>query len=279
MTGRREKTPRKERPAPTRALDRGLRVLEAVAARPNQTLAEIAEACDLSPPTTLRILDTLLVRDFVARDDVARTYGVGLKALEVGSRFLSETRLQETSHAILQRLAEDTGHTAMLAILQGRDVIYIDVREGSGTLKSTPRIGARAPVHATAPGKVLMAWRWAAGLVEALGPDPFQAFTPETITGFAPFRDELGQVREAGVAFDRQEHQQDITCIAAPIRNRVGDVIAALSIEGLTRQLGHREAEIVEALRYGAGEVSQRLGWRPVAIRGQGSDESSPLID
>lgn len=264
--------------APTRALDRGLRVLEEVAAQPNRTLGEIAEAVALSPATVLRILETLRNRDFVARDEATRTYSVGLKALEVGARFQSETRLQETSHQILQKLAAETRQTATLCVLHGADIVYIDIREGTGALRSASWVGARAPAHATASGKILLAWKWEAGLVGTIGEGPFEARTPNTITTLADLKAQLGVVRQAGVAFDREELNLDITCIAAPVRNRAGEVIAAIGVQGLTRQIAGPAEALARAVRTAAEDVSQRLGWRPARLPGAGG-EVSPLID
>jgi DNA-binding IclR family transcriptional regulator len=267
------------KPPPTRALDRGLLILEAVAATPNMRLAEISEAVDLSPATTLRILETLRERDFVNRDDAAKTYRVGLKALEVGSKFLSETRLQETGRLLLQQLSDQTGQTVTMSILHSASVVFIDVVEGRGALRSTTVVGARVPVHATASGKALIAWKWEASLASILGSEPFDARTDHTITGLDALKSELAAVRQSGVAFDREELNLDITCIAAPVRNRGGEVIAAIAIQGLTRQVSGHETAFCHALRESADEMSQRLGWRPTFLQAQRDAGNSSLVD
>ena len=264
---------------PTRALDRGLRVLEVVANRPGQTLAEISSACDLSPATALRILETLRGRDFISRDDDARTYGIGLRALEVGSRFLADTGLRETAQGSLQALATETGLTATLAILQDLDVVYLDVFEGTGALRSAARIGGRAPIHATAAGKVLLAWRWAAGLDEIVGQLDFTALTPHTITDPERFRAELDEVRRNGVARDNQERDLDIACLSAPVRKRSGEVVGALGLQGPARALTDRADHLAAVLRTSADHVSSRLGYRQGLGGPAPSDATRSLID
>ena len=225
-----------------------------------------------------RSLDTLRARDFVTRDESSKTYRVGLRALEVGSRFLSETRLQETARILLRRLSEDTGQTVTLAILEDRSVVYLDVVEGRGALRSSTGIGMRLPAHATASGKVLLAWRWEAGLRRVVGPEPFEAATERTVTRFDALQRELATVRRTAVAFDREELNLDIGCVAAAVRGRDGEVIAAIGVQGPARQIDGQEAALATRVREAAEETSRRLGWRPVTNPTPPDDDSS-LID
>ena len=166
--------------ARTRALDRGLQILEEIAARSSMTLVEISAACDLAPATASRILRTLEMRGFVIRDAESRAYGIGLKTFEIGSRFLFETRLQETCTLILRRLAWATGQSKTLAILHQSDIVYLDAQEGTSPLRSKPQVGMRASAHATASGKCLLAARWSEGLIDAIGVGPYVTMTDRT---------------------------------------------------------------------------------------------------
>lgn len=246
----------------TRALDRGLVILETLAERPSQTLVEISAACGLSPATASRILRTLEGRGFVARDPATRAYGIGLKAFEVGSRFLSETRLQETCRLILRDLSSATGQTTTLAVLDRADVVYVDAHEGASHLRSSPRVGTRAPAHATASGKCLLAARWGAGLVGAIGPGPYPAATENTVTDPDALRRELAEVRRMGVARDNEELHPDVSCVACPVHDRSGEVVAALGIQAPTSQMTLNAEAWTPLLRAAAAESSLRLGWR-----------------
>lgn len=248
--------------ARTRALDRGLQILEVLADRSPLALGEIAAACELSPATATRILRTLELRGFVARDAESRVYRIGLKAFEVGSRFLSETRLQETCTLILRQLCASTGQSTTLAILHRADIVYLDAYEGSSPLRSTPQVGLRAPAHATASGKCLLAGRWADGLIEAIGEGPYPTMTTRTIASLDALREELAQVRRDGVAFDVEELHADISCMACPVQDRSGEVIAALGIQALSSQMASNRERWTQLLRSAASEASLRLGWR-----------------
>ena len=265
-------------PGRTRALDRGLHVLETIAARPPMTLAEIAAACELSPATALRILRTLETRDFVSRDAESRVYGIGLKAFEVGARFLSETRLSETVRLVLRRLAATTGQSTTLAVLDRADIVYVDVQEGSSPLRSTPEIGTRAPAHATAPGKCLLADRWSDGLIEAIGEGPYAALTGRTITGRDALREALATVRREGAAIDHGELQPGISNLACPVRDRSGEAIAAIAIQAPSASMEENVDAWLGALRSAVAESSHRLGWRDRGPTPAGSSISQ-LID
>jgi len=276
MTRASKPTPRPEA-SPTRALARGLRVLEAVAFRSDATLVEIADACDLSPSTTLRILDTLRAREFVVRSET-RTYSVGVRAFEIGASFRSDTRLRETGSLILQRLVEATGQTALVAVLDGPSVVVIDLREGTGALRSALRIGARYPAHATATGKALLASLWGARLTGILGDGPYEALTPHTVTERAALIRALAEVRTASVAVEREEHSPHIWGFACAIRNVSGEVIAAIGIQGPASVLMRHEGPWARLLAEASRDLSQRLGWREEAAAPRDSVES-PLVD
>lgn len=268
----------RDTPSRTRALDRGLLILETLAARPQLTLAEIADACDLSPATALRILRTLEMRNFVQRDDDTRAFAIGLKAFEVGSRFLSETRLTETCRLILRRLAGATGQSATLAILDHADIVYVDVHEGNAPLRSTPEVGTRAPAHATAPGKCLLADRWVGKLTEAIGEGPYPRITNRTITARDALREELATVRREGLAIEHGELLTDISGAACPVRDRTGEVVAAIALQAPSAMMDAQGADWIEKLRAAAVETSHRLGWRertPPSSTGS----ATPLVD
>jgi len=247
---------------PTRALDRGLMILETIAENPPMTLVDIAAACDLSPATTLRILRTLETRSFVSRDPETRAYWIGLKAFEVGARFLSETRLSETVRLILRRLSTATGQSTTLSILAGSDIVLIEVHEGSSSLRSTPEIGMRAPAHATAPGKCLLAEQWSDGLTDAIGVGPYPAVTERTITEREALREELAKVRRDRIATDCGELQPDISSVACAIRDRSGETVAAVAIQAPTTIFDSHVEDWIPLLRAAAAESSHRLGWR-----------------
>lgn len=264
--------------APTRALDRGLQILEVIAERTTASLAEVSAAADLSPATASRILRTLERRGFVSRDAETRLYRIGLTSFEIGSKFLAETRLQETCRLILRKLTAATGQSTTLAILHRGDIVFVDAHEGTSPLRSTPQIGMRAPAHATASGKCLLSARWAEGILEAIGPGPYAAVTDRTITSYDGLKQELLSIRKNGIALDHEELHPSISCMACPVHDRSGEVIAALAIQAPSPRMTDHADDWSLLLRSAAAESSLRLGWRD-RFQDPQFDSSSLLTD
>lgn len=274
---RRGPVPKSDQPKPlTRALDRGLRILAIIADTPDLPLVDIAERSDLSPATALRLLDTLRAHDFVVQDESGR-YQVGLKAFEIGSRFLSHTRLQEICRPILMRLAEETDQTVSLAILEDADAVYVDSGESQRSIRTATRVGMRTPAHLSASGKVLLAWLWEGRVRELLGSDPLRTTTVNSLASVEDVLKALAAVRASGIAHDREEYELGISCLAAPIRDRSGTIVAAMSVSTLTGQFASREADLTKALEEAAHDASRRMGWRGPQVSAEQSDAT--LID
>lgn len=274
---RRGPVPKSDQPKPlTRALDRGLRILAIIADTPDLPLVDIAERSELSPATALRLLDTLRAHDFVVQDESGR-YQVGLKAFEIGSRFLSHTRLQEICRPILMRLAEETDQTVSLAILEDADAVYVDSGESQRSIRTATRVGTRTPAHLSASGKVLLAWLWEGRVRELLGTDPLRTTTDNSLASIEDVLQALAAVRASGIAHDREEYELGISCLAAPIRDRSGMIVAAMSVSTLTGQFSTREPDLTKALAEAAHDASRRMGWRGPQTSKKQSDAT--LVD
>ncbi len=250
----------------TRTLDRGLALIEVLAERREASLSDLARECELSPSTALRLLETLRSRGFVLHDDRSGIYVMGIKAFVVGSAAVRSGRLDRVAASQMRQLSLDTRETVSLGVREGGHVIYIEQVEGAAALRMSGRLGARLPLHATAAGKVLMAWTWEAAVDAMLGAPPYAARTPRTLTDRSRLMDELGRVRSLGHAIDDEECEPDLRCVAAPIRDRRGDVVAALSVSSSAARLSEaRLRATIGALVTAAADISGRLGWQGAA--------------
>jgi IclR family transcriptional regulator, KDG regulon repressor len=138
------------------------------------------------------------------------------------------------------------------------------------------RLGSRLPLHATAAGKVLLAWVWEAAVDARVGQAPYAALTPRTITDRGGFLDELARVRRLGFARDDEECEAGLACVAAPVRDRRGDVVAALSLSSTSQRMD--DAHLREAIRrtVAAGaDISARLGWTAPEVRPPLGDDAA----
>jgi IclR family acetate operon transcriptional repressor len=252
----------------TRALDRGLAVLEILAEQSPLPLAEIARRAGQSSSTTFRMLETLRKRGFAAQADDTGLYRIGVKALEVGSGFLRALDVGRLALPIMQRLSEDTGETVSLAVRHGSDAVYVEQVEGARGVRMRFRVGSRLPLHASAAGKALAAWLWEERLDAVLGPAPYRRFTTRSIDSRAVLMADLAETRRRGYGLDDEEFEADLRCISAPVRDRNGEVAAALSLSALASRLGSPARDrTVLSLLAAADELTRRLGGKPLAGR------------
>ncbi|NOY29438.1 MAG: IclR family transcriptional regulator [Planctomycetes bacterium] len=252
---------RKEVPS-IRALERGLLVLEVLGDGGIAPLSDIARATQLSCSTTFRILETLRQRGYVEQDKITGHYYIGFKALQIGAAYSAASPLPQASHAVMEELVEKINETANLAILDNNEAVYIHQVQSQHSIRMFTQLGARAPLHCTGVGKVLLAWQSTEQIEKLLGGRRFKAFTSTTITRFKKMMTELDRVRQKGFAVDNEEREPGVRCVTAPVRDAHGTVVAALSISAPTTRFPKKQfalwsREVVSA----AGKVSSRLGY------------------
>ena len=246
-----------------RALDRGLDILEAfTVAEPELTIGQIGERTTLPKPTVVRLLSVLAERGYVERIEGAERYRLGVRTLEVGSVFLLSTSLEAEARPIMRGLADATGQTANLGILDHYQVVHIEVVAPDRPVRFWAMIGKREDAYVSGLGKVLLAALPEDEREEYLR-QPHPAVTPTTITDAAQLRDELVLTAERGYAIDNEESNAGVLCIAAPIRNGKGEIEAAVSISGPRAEFdadGQME-RFIALVRDAASQISARLGW------------------
>ena len=149
-------------------------------------------------------------------------------------------------------------------MLDGAEAVYIQQVESRQMLRMFTQLGARVPLHCTGVGKVLLAWRSEEEVRQLLGPEPLAAFTPHTLTRVDAVLQELERVRRLGYAVDREEREIGVRCLAAPVRDATGRVVAALSLSAPAVRLPERRlAELAPVVLETTRELSLRLGWQP----------------
>jgi DNA-binding IclR family transcriptional regulator len=162
----------------------------------------------------------------------------------------------------LKELVKLCNETVHLGVLEEGEVLYLAKEESSQTIRMISYMGKRAPLHCTALGKVLLTYLSAEERKEILGEKALPRLTENTITDKRELEKELDKVREQGFALDREENEKDVRCIAAPIRNYQGEVIAALSISSpIFRIDKNAQNNLKEALIETSEKISKRLGY------------------
>ena len=223
--------------------------------------AEISRNIGLHASTTHHLLQTLTSLGYLTQDEADRKYRVGAKAFQVAASAWNETRLVTFAAPVLDEIARQTGETSYLALFARGELVVVDKVEGGGPIHVTERVGAPRPAYCTAIGKILLTFFSENQLNVFLARNRLQALTPNTIVSAAQLRRELIRIRDQGYAVDNEEFMTGVRCVAAPLRNFTGNVVAAVAISGPAWQLTQdRVSDLAGYLKPVAHRLSQQLG-------------------
>jgi DNA-binding IclR family transcriptional regulator len=243
------------------AVERAASVLDALAAGGDLGTNEIARRTSLHPSSVSRLLATLVDAGLVEHVPDSGRYRLGLRLLELGNAVLGRIDLRQIARPHLRALVEETGETATLSAPGEPDAITVDFVQSASSVQSVARVGRPSIAHATATGKVALAF----GDVE-LPREPLHAFTDRTIVDAAVLADEVERVRVQGWAQAVGEREEDLNALAAPVRGSRGELAAVLGLQGPGSRFGPDPmAAALEPLLAHAAAVSNALGWRPTA--------------
>lgn len=243
---------------------RCLQALELLAAEPHQySLSDIASRLGLSMSSAHRILNTLVVGGLVAHDVVHKRYCVAGKALWIGCAYLRHSPLYRTSFAALENLARKSKTMAHLAVWDEDCVLYLHTVGPPRSPHLFSDTGERRPVHATALGKAMLAYRPAADLARIFS-RPLERLTEKTITDRVAMEEELARIRDQGYALDDGECVRAMRCVAVPIRDASASVVGAISVSASRNDITYANAgEYARLVQEAALRVSIQLGHRP----------------
>ena len=225
-------------------------------------LHEIADALKLPNPTVYRLLQTLLEYGFIRQDRETRKYSPGLRIFELSQSVIAALQFTEVAREPLRRLSNEAQETIHLAVLDHTEVIYLQKHESVYRVALYSRVGRRAPAHCTGVGKLLLAYLPEAERAAVLQQTTLQAMTENTITDGAALEEELAQIRHRGYSVDNMEHEEGVYCIACPIRDHTGEVIAAVSITTTSLRLKIEKLMVhLPTLAATVDEISRELGY------------------
>ncbi|MEV7964630.1 IclR family transcriptional regulator [Sphaerisporangium sp. NPDC088356] len=211
------------------SLARGLAVIRAFdAATPELTLSEVARATGLTRAAARRFLLTLVELGYVRTD--GRLFALSPRVLELGYSYLSSLSLPEVALPHLERLVAEVHESASVCVLDVPDIVYVARVPTTRIMRVTISIGTRFPAHCTSMGRVLLAWLPPADLEAYLAEVKLERHTARTVTSRGALSGELERVRAQGWSMVDQELEEGLRSIAAPIRGRGGQVVAAVNL-------------------------------------------------
>lgn len=251
---------RESKSAPVGVVGKVLRILEALDASPaGLQLREIAAQTNVNKSTAYRFVAHLENEGYLLRDG-AGAYVVGPKLARLGAGIAYHATLRKLGQPVALSLSSETKETVNLGVLDGHELLYLEVIESPHSFRMASQPGMRRPLSCTALGKALLAFLSDERREELLPLLTFERATPRTISNLPRFRKELARVAQQGYAIDDQETDMGARCVAAPILDESGEVAAAISISGpITRISRDRIHAYALAAKRAARAISAQL--------------------
>lgn len=251
------------RPAVVNSLSRGAQILRLLADGTVPLGAtEVADRLDVDPSTAYRLLSTLESHGFVAQDPDTKKYSIGYGVLEVASALLRKLSVVEIAQPHMRTLSTRSGENSHVAVRDRLSAVSVGSESATGILRVETIIGSAEPLHCTAVGKALLADYSHPLLLDLYGTQELQRYTPHTITTVDELEAELARVRRAGYAFDDEELHPGVRCIAAPLRDHTGRIVAAFGLSSPAVRLPReRIPDLAAQIRESAEQISASLGY------------------
>ena len=222
------------------------------------SLKQLALETGLHPSTAHRILAAMTASGFVDRADPG-SYRLGIRLLELGNLVKSRINIRDSALPPMRELHERIGESINLGVRQGDEIVYVErTSSGRSSVRVVHLVGARAPLHVTAAGKLYLAEESAEKLREYARRTGLPGYTPTSITGVSQLEREIDRVRRHGIAFDNEEIEQGLRCIAAPVRDDNGELVAGLSVSAPAERYS---PDWIPLLRATADRISAAIGY------------------
>lgn len=201
-----------------------------------------------------------VAHNFVHQDPDTKKYMLGFKIMELSGAFGEQTKIETFLRPVLKYVCEKTQQNTHLAMLHGRDVVFIAVEQPRNSLSMHISVGTREPAYATALGKVLLAFMPQPEKEMLLREVTLQKYTSKTITSVAVYKKHLEDIVNTKYAIDNEEYRLGVVCIAAPVFNHRGVVEYSIGISGSREQVCPRLDEYISVVKDAGAEASRLLG-------------------
>ncbi len=247
-------------PALVQSVDRAITILKLLA-RAEMGVTEIAAELGVHKSTASRLVYTLQARGLVEQHGERGRFSIGMGMLQFAGTVAGQLDIVQVGNPVCEELAERLGETVNVALLDATDTINVSQALGTSAVAAQNWIGQRTPSHATASGKVLLAFI-PPGELDGLFVGDLASYTARTITDPQKLRDALKEVAEDGYATCFEELEPGLHSIAVPVFGPGQDVIAAISASGPAYRLSKKRIpEVVEELRQGARDLAGRMAY------------------
>lgn len=253
-----------------RVLDRAFRVLDLLSDGVPRTLTAISQGLEISSSTVFRLLATLSQHNYVVKDGNSGEYRLGLACLELARAYYDANDIRKNAAPYLEDLRDATSETVHLGMLDGMDVVYLEKLPGLHAIGlMSSRVGGRAPAYCTGLGKALLAFSSSDEIRAHYEKHGLPAYTGRTIVSLSELEDHLADVKARGYALDQGEHEDEVRCVAAPVFDISGNVVAAISVSGPAGRLEplKDQQSLIQTTIDVSRKISRRLGYRDPSLR------------
>ena len=255
----------RESGSPSRATERAMAILNYMAAvRSPVGISEVARSLSFPKSSVFAIMHTLVRGRYAEIDDGERkTYRLGFRLFQTGITYLSNVDFHRVAHPLLHELMNRLEESIHLAVEDDKHLVFVDSIEAKHLLlRSVARLGrSESPMYCSGLGKALLAAWSDQALVDEYRGAPFVPVTPNTVRNFAELLEEVTRTRHRGYAIDAMESNADLFCVACPLYDRDGRVVAAMSCTAPAAKMDEQLSVITDAVLETAMRISQRLGF------------------
>lgn len=246
------------------SVDNALCVLEQFLDNPGElSLTQLCRRLKFQKNKVFRLLATLEARNYLEQDNKTGDYRLGLKNLHMSQNLISGMGIVRHARPVLQTVLQKCNETSYVSVMRNSRIIYLEAVESTLPVRVVSRTGSRIPFHCTGAGKVLAAAMSEERLRECLNGEPLLKYTPNTICDTLALRKQIREIVWRGYAFDDEELETGVKCIAAQIKDYSKKVVGAVSISGPSMRMGKERMndELLPLVKEAAKEISLRLGY------------------
>ena len=246
-----------------KAVEKALIILEILEREKLIGVTQIANRIDINKSSVYRILETLQTRELVEKDELTNKYKLGLGFLRFSASVQEKLEITAIAKPCLEELVEITQESAHLCILSKNKAVCIERKNSSGIINISANIGDEEPVHCSAVGKTLAAFLPEDKLDKILKKTELKQFTPRTMTSKPALLACFEKIRQQGYAIDDEEIYTGVRCVAAPVRDYSGNVIASVGVSGSAGRIQPDNIEqYAEFVKEFALKISSKLGYK-----------------
>lgn len=256
-----------------KSVDKALQLLMKIKKQGGEaTIGFLSKDSGLPPSTVHRLLSTLKKHGFIDKDENSDLYSLGPTLLILGFSVKAHLDLRHLARPILKKLTNETGEDSYITVAQGKSGIFLDSVPGPHPLKVIESFGDQIPLHCGAMRKVLLAYK-DNEFIKTYLQRPLEKYTNNTITDRKKLLLELKTIRETGLALSFEEYTESSAGVASPVRNKDGNVIAAIGIIGPVIRFNRKKLPYLEKYVKDRGlELSNMLGYNPDLVKINGKE-------